>query len=187
MKAVPKVNAEGFYVEDTIVSATFSGVTPVYGEAPPQAEERIQTLEEVQAPIEGYIVGVPVPSGLYLPRFDLEAWQAYQGAYDRAEQALRDATNTWYELPNEEKGTTPMPVLEAPLMPDLWVEGLTPEELDAAKNPPPIPPTRLDLIGAQLVNAELAALRLQQQNNIQGNMLVGMDLRVTALEKTGGA
>lgn len=32
--------------------------------------------ETPEPEIAGYIVGVPVPPGLYLPRFDLVAWEA---------------------------------------------------------------------------------------------------------------
>lgn len=81
-KAVPKVNTDGLYIEDTLVDDAFSGVVPFYADPPAlepelpletDSEATEEPEEETEPEIAGYIVGIPVPPGLYLPRFDLLA------------------------------------------------------------------------------------------------------------------
>ncbi|MDU5947696.1 MAG: hypothetical protein E6Z15_11545 [Paenibacillus macerans] len=84
MKAVPKVNIDGLYIKDIIMDDAFSSVVPFYAqeqdsgtETPPEAENTAEDEQPTEGPQPaGYIVGVPVPAGLYLPRFDLAAWNA---------------------------------------------------------------------------------------------------------------
>jgi hypothetical protein len=83
------------------VDDAFYGVVPFYADPPEQepglsfdiaaeAEEE-QPEEEAEPEIAGYIVGVPVPQGLYLPRFYLAAWEG------REENELSDPSRYWVE------------------------------------------------------------------------------------------
>ena len=163
MKAVPKVNTDGLYIEDVLVDDAFSGVVPFYVEPEqpeldpegvlPETPEEDQ--EEVERDIAGYLVGVPVPSGLFRPRFDLEAWEAYL-------EALKDG-------PQEK-------------FPDLWAEGLSQEEIDELTKPHPAGPSEMDRIGEQLVQRELEALELKQQNEILGQQIVTRELESADLK-----
>ncbi|GAS82384.1 hypothetical protein [Paenibacillus amylolyticus] len=158
MKAIPKVNIDGLYLEDELVDDAFSGVVPFYAEPEPivfDPEASEQPVEpdvpeededEVEREIAGYIVGVPVPAGLFRPRFDLAAWEAYQDAD-----------------PQES-------------FPELWIEGLSQEEIDELTKPQPTEPTELDRFGEQLVQRELEALELKQQNEILGQQIVMREL-----------
>ncbi|NUU74181.1 hypothetical protein [Paenibacillus xylanilyticus] len=163
MKAVPKVNTDGLYMEDELVDDAFSGVVPFYAEpepivydpeAPEQLEEP-EEEEETEPEIAGYVVGFPVTSGLFLPRFDLAAWEAYQDAV---------------EIDPEEK------------FPDLWAEGLSQEEIDELTKPQPVEPSEMDKIGEQLVQRELEALELKQQNEILGEQIVMRELESADLK-----
>lgn len=170
MKAVPKVNINGLYLEDTLVDDAFSGVVPFYvdmepkpptdpGEAEqdpaPEVEQPAETPEPVLA---GYIVGVPVKPGLFRPRFDLAAWEAYQDAESAAKEAFQAEYDRWSALPEEERGEPPTYV--PPELPTLWIEGLTPEEIEELTRPQPHEPTELELLaevveGIQQQNAQL--------------------------------
>ncbi|GAA0382673.1 hypothetical protein [Paenibacillus motobuensis] len=153
MKAVPKVNTDGLYLEDTLVDDAFYGVVPFYAplpELPPEtdpeaADEPEEEVEEAEPEIAGYVVGVPVPQGLYLPQFDLAAWEA------REEDVQTDPTG-------------------------YWVEGLTPEEIEELTKPQPQEPNPVDLLGE-----ELTAMKLQsiQQQSLIGSM--GSELATTKL------
>jgi len=162
MKAVPKINIDGLYIEDVLVDDAFNGVVPFYAgsehpELNPETElPEITEAEEEQEPeIAGYLVGVPVPAGLFRPRFDLEAWEAY-----------REALKTG---PQEK-------------FPELWGEGLSQKEIDELTKPMPVNPSEMDRIGEQLVQRELEALELKQQNEALGAQIVGLELRVLSME-----
>ncbi|MHA7580093.1 hypothetical protein ACX12E_06820 [Paenibacillus vandeheii] len=183
MKALPKVNIDGLYLEDELVDDAFYGVVPFYAEPEPtvfdpEAPEQPDVSEEDEAEpeIAGYVVGVPVPSGLFRPCFDLEAWEAYQ-------EELEDRPQETF--------------------PELWGEGLSQEEIDELTKPHPVEPSEMDKIGEQLVQRELEALELKQQNEILGEQIdmrelesadlkarnealgaqiVGLELRVLTME-----
>lgn len=173
MKAVPKVNTDGLYIEDAIVDDTFSGVVPFYADPPEPAdpiEEPEETPEQAEeAPeteVAGYIIGVPMPAGLFHPRFDLAAWE------------VRD--EEWH------------PVNPA----DYWHEALTPEEIEELTKPPE--PTELDRVGAELagmklqtidqqsvissMGAELAQTKLQSIDQQQTIASLGSELAAAKLE-----
>ncbi|WP_331845117.1 hypothetical protein [Paenibacillus haidiansis] len=128
----------------------------------------------------GYIVPIPAPKALYSPRFNLPAWQTYQAATTAAEKVYQVAYTAWASLPEGERGEPP--VYAAPEQPELWGEGLTPEEIEALTAPQPQEPTELDRIGAELVTRELEALEIKQQNEALGAQVVGLELRVLGLE-----
>jgi|GEM_PF-1144890 len=170
MKAVPKVNTTGLYVEDTLVDDAFSGVVPFYAEPqgptdPDEAEQELasedERPEETPEPeIAGYIVGVPVTPGLYRPRFDLVAWEAYQDDLQAAESDYRQAYDEWQAQPEDERGEPPAYV--APEMPALWIEGLTPEELEEITRPQPQEPTELELLAAVVEGIQQQSVQLQE-------------------------
>ena len=71
MKAAPRVDVNGLMTGDVIVADTVKGVFPQYVTKEP-TEEGQEAMQE----LTGYIVAVAVPPGLYLPKFDVEAWKA---------------------------------------------------------------------------------------------------------------
>ncbi|GIO34336.1 hypothetical protein J2TS6_54770 [Paenibacillus albilobatus] len=190
MKAVPKVNTDGLYIEDALVDDTFSGVVPFYAD-PPEPDpiesdaspEQPEDGEEPERVIAGYIVGVPVVPGLYLPRFDLAAWEARE----------------------EDKPVNPA---------DFWREGLTPEEIEEMHKPAePSELERLEkdmtslkegvadiaseldqvarkaddrledvgTIGSEQVKQDLATLDLKKQSTVIGGELVKKDIAILDL------
>lgn len=134
MKAVPKVNTEGLYIEDTIVDDAYSGVVPFYAPEPitlPKTDDTEQP-EETDLEIAGYIVGVPVPQGLYRPRFDIAAWEAREEG-DTSDQSY-------------------------------WVEGLTAEEIEELTTPQPQEPTELERLRVENTELKLAIAELAEAN-----------------------
>lgn len=68
MKEAIITDQDGLYVEPTLVDDSVTGVFPIY--------ETIQMLDADSEPTEvlvGYTVAIAVPSGLYKPKFDIEA------------------------------------------------------------------------------------------------------------------
>ncbi|WP_339292738.1 hypothetical protein MKY48_08720 [Paenibacillus sp. FSL W8-0187] len=189
MKAVPKVNTEGLYLEDTLVDDAFSGVVPFYVGIEPQlpadpeeteqglAPEDEQAEETPEPEIAGYIVGISVTPGLFMPRFDLAAWEAYQDAIDAALDEFQQAYDEWSALPEDERGD--MPHAESPPMPDLWIEGLTPEEIEEITRPQPQEPTELELLTVVVEG-------IQQQNSQLHEVVVSSGEELSAV-KTASA
>ncbi|MHA2852943.1 hypothetical protein ACXZ7E_03065 [Paenibacillus lautus] len=191
MKAVPKVNTNGLYLEDALVDDTFSGVVPFYSNMEQGILDVLTTAENVtqpegEAPNEpesnSYIIGIPVTPGLFRPSFDLAAWNAYESAVSAAEDSFQQALSKWQAFPEEQRGD--MPVLESPTQPILWVEGLTPEEIEELTRPQPVEPNEMDRLGSEMVTRELEVLELRQQNEAQGAQIVGLELRLLSLENS---
>ncbi|MEC0204227.1 hypothetical protein P4H39_16485 [Paenibacillus lautus] len=191
MKAAPKVNKDGLYIEDIVVDDTFSGVVPFYSHMEQGIPNVLTTTEGVtkadgEAPnesesnISGYIIGIPVTPGLYQPRFDLAAWNGYQAAISAAQNSFQQALSEWQALPEEQRGD--MPVLVSPPQPIFWVEGLTSEEIEELTRPQPVEPNEVDRLGTEMVARELEAMELRQQNEAQGAQIVGLELRLLSLE-----
>lgn len=154
MKAVPKVNTDGLFIEDTLVDDAFIGVVPFYAYLPaPEPgfpfESNPKAAEEPpkEGPIAGYIIGVPLPSGLLNPRFDLVAWQTYQHAVTFAQEKYRAAYVEWSA---HERGEPPVYV--APEQPQLWGKGLMPEEIEELTRSNPQEPRTTDFLGRVSVN-----------------------------------
>jgi len=192
MKAVPKVNIDGLYLEDELVDDTFTGVVPFYSPVLPITNglEQPDTFTIASNPISGdepidrkpvgYIIGIPVPPGLFHPRFDLEAWRQYENSIQTAEAAYQETLSAWNSTPEEERGDRP--VRNIPPMPDLWIEGLTSEEIERITAPQPQAPSELDWLGTELVARELEMLEIRQQNETLGAQVVGLELRLLSLE-----
>lgn len=189
MKAAPKVNTDGLYLEDTLVDDAFSGVVPFYAEIeaeppayPDEAEQEpaLETEQPAETPepvIAGYIVGVPVTPGLFRPRFDLAAWEAYRASVDVALTEFQRAYDEWSALHEDERGE--MPHAESPPIPDLWIEGLTPEEIEEITRPQPQEPTELELLTAVIEG-------IQQQNSQLQEVIVSSGEELSAV-KTASA
>ncbi|MEC0257653.1 hypothetical protein [Paenibacillus lautus] len=192
MKAVPKVNTDGLYIEDTLVDDTFSGVVPFYShmeqgipDGLPQTVRNGTELEDEpsnksEPNISGYIIGIPVPPGLFRPCFDLAAWNAYETALTAAHDSFQQALSKWQALPEEQRGD--LPVLKSPPQPTLWIESLTPEEIEELTKPQPVEPNEMDRLGTEMVARELEALELRKQNEAQGAQIVGLELRLLSLK-----
>lgn len=158
MKAIPKVNTDGLYIEDTIMDDAFSGVVPFYADPPasdsdlpPEADvEAANEQTERELEIAGYIVGVPIPSGLYLPRFDLAAW-------------------------NEDSSLDPAAY---------WTEGLTPKEIGDLMKPKPQEPTSTDLLGAELTAIKLQNIEQQAVVSSLGSELTAARLNSIQQQQT---
>ncbi|WP_418026221.1 hypothetical protein [Paenibacillus sp. JJ1722] len=105
MKAVPKVNTEGFYIDVESVDDAFSGVVPFYTglDSIGQGSEEVNQPESngSQEPIiAGYIVGVPFPEefGAYMTedkafRFNLETLLWEEGLTDEEIAELTKPTD----------------------------------------------------------------------------------------------
>lgn len=190
MKAVPKVNIDGLYLEDALVDDAFTGVVPFYALLPePEPTELDDELPEqpeevnVEPEITGYIVGVPVPPGLFRPRFDLAAWETYQDAVTEAGEAYQTAFAEWGALLEEERGEPP--IYAAPDQPEVWLEGLTLEEIEELRRTQPQEPDELERLRAE--NTELK-LTLTELAEAQENDKVEMQLALAELAEivTGG-
>ncbi|MMZ59662.1 hypothetical protein D1872_217120 [compost metagenome] len=188
MKAIPKIGLDGLYIEDTLVDDAFSGVVPFYADPPapdpdippetdPEAEEAPEETPEPE--IAGYIVGVPVPSGLFRPCFDLGAWEAYQDAVEAAQKAYQAEYAEWSAQP-EDKPIDP-PAYIAPEQPELWGEGLTPEEIEELTRSNPQEPSATDLLGAELTSMKLQNIQQQQTISALGAELAAVKLDVIKL------
>ncbi|MFH5187097.1 hypothetical protein ACHHV8_33445 [Paenibacillus sp. TAB 01] len=126
MKEAIIVNLAGYMTDVTLVADHVTGVFPIYARPEPAGMDQ----EEAELPepeITGYTVAVPVQAVLYKPRFDFEAWEAYQEALE----AYNAEMAAWLNTAEEDRGEEPL--LEQP---SFWIEGLTQEEIDALKNQP---------------------------------------------------
>lgn len=164
MKAVPKVNIDGLYLEDTLVDDAFYGVVPFYADPPvkePELPSEVDAAvmdepeEEIEPEIAGYIVGIPVPPGLYLPRFDLVAWELIEGD-------LSDPS-------------------------EFWEEGLSAEEIEELTKPQPQEPTPTDLLGEELTAMKLQNIQQQALVGSLGEQLVQSKLEGIQQQQTIGA
>lgn len=155
MKEAIITNIDGYFVEPTLVDDTVTGVFPLY-----RAVE-VEEDEEPHQELYGYQVAVPVPAGLYKPRFDLAAWEAAVEAYDDAMQDYSAAMAAYDPDGEDDPPTRPSPVdLTA-----FWVEGLTQAEIDAIRNAPRPPTTedRVDELETENINLMLALTEVYEQ------------------------
>ncbi|WP_438432339.1 hypothetical protein [Gorillibacterium sp. sgz500922] len=157
MKEAIITDTSGLYVDVTLTSDSDLGVTPIY-ETPAPDEPDAEPAEPV---LTSYRVAIPVTPGLYKPRFDLAAWEAYQAAITAAREDYAAAYAEWSTEDEETRGEPPM--FTRPEPPTLWLEGLTPEEI-AALHPEP-QPSETDAI--HLAIAELAQAQANDIDALQ--------------------
>jgi hypothetical protein len=162
MKEAIITGLDGLYTDVVLVSNAESGVTPLYEQHAPDldAEPSAEASEPV---LTGYRVIIPVPPGLYHPRFGLSTWNAYAEVECQAYEAyLQGPLAEWQQsTDNEERGE--MPVYTPAKQPEFWTEGLTPEEISALH--PPVEPTDNDKI--QLALAEMALAQAEHMDSLQ--------------------
>ncbi|WP_230877281.1 hypothetical protein [Paenibacillus macerans] len=181
MKAVPKIGLDGLYIEDAIVDDTFSGVVPFYADPPEldpdlspetDAEAVDEQPEEGEREIAGYIVGVPAPSGLYLPRFDLSAWQKYQ------DDTTEEQPEFWSEgLAQEEIDELPKLKPQEPTPTDLLGAELTAIKLQNIEQQAVV-----SSLGSELTAARLNSIQQQQTISALGAELTAAKLELIKLK-----
>lgn len=84
MKAVPRVDASGLYIEDAIQEDSFSGIVAIYESS------------EINKPvIIGYFVADPsVPQGLYSPKWDIDNKEWVEGMTQKEIDELKNHHTT---------------------------------------------------------------------------------------------
>lgn len=83
MRAIPKVDATGLYIEDVIQDDTFNGIVPFYTDP-----------TDTESPIVSYLIGTAVPTGLYQPKWDLKNDQWVEGLTQAEIDALKELSNS---------------------------------------------------------------------------------------------
>lgn len=194
MKEAIITDQDGLLVDVTLVDDSETGYLPIY-ETPgvPESDEQPELL--------GYRVAVPVPAGLYKPRFDREA-------YDEHQEGLGEyvaAVAAWEAMQEDERGEQPL----RPEAPAFWIEGLTPEEIEALQPGPPEPSpvhrieqleaesTSTMLAVAEVYEEQAASAATQEQQSVetmlglaeaydvimqQGELIAALEARLAALE-----
>jgi hypothetical protein len=199
MKEAVRVGLDGLYIEPVIVPMSQSGVQPIYSTPEPQEED----VEPLEPEVIGFIIAVPTVPGLYMPRFDFDAWETH----NQPQEFERDNDGELVLDDNEQ----PIPITRPEVQ--LWVEGLTPEEIDEIRNAPQ-PETaeqkvaRLEsesvdtmLAVAEVYETATVANVIREQEAvytmlglaeayeniiIQQATIDGLTARITALESSGG-
>ncbi|MEC0212632.1 hypothetical protein ABEX47_13010 [Paenibacillus ehimensis] len=118
MKEAIIVDVDGYMTDVTLVADNVTGVFPYYYQPKPsvRVKEDIEGSRQPISEIIGYVIAVPVSAGLYRPRFDFSAW----------EKLSKSELNG-----NGEPGR--INFKKSP-EDNLWVEGLTSEEIDIIHN-----------------------------------------------------
>ncbi|MFD1270637.1 hypothetical protein ACFQ3Y_24820 [Paenibacillus motobuensis] len=182
MKAVPKVNTDGLFIADTIVDDAFSGVVPFYSdspepELPPETDseatdEPEEEVEEAEPEVAGYVVGVPVPPGLFRPKFDLAAWEGQE------EDDMSDPSEFWVEgLSAEEIEELTKPQPQEPTEVDRIGSELVAMKLQAIDQQQTI-----SGMGGELVQTKLTAIEQQQTISSLGSELAAAKLEIISLK-----
>lgn len=142
MKEAIITDLDGYMKDVTLVADHVTGVFPIMEPVPASNElepmEFLDEAEEAKEPVNpevvliGYTVAVPVPPGLYKPRFDLEAWQAAVSQYEqdlieRQQEAEQGNGKTGIETPFSLSPIDPT---------QFWIEGLTPGEIEELRSQP---------------------------------------------------
>ncbi|PNQ80073.1 hypothetical protein [Paenibacillus sp. F4] len=196
MKAVPKVNIEGLYLEDELVDDAFSGVVPFYtassltlSNTDQQQDTYELTADSSSARDEansetipaGYTVAIPVPPGLYHPRFDIQGWLIYQAEYaeklveaqNAYEQLSKESHASfqklheeWQSKPEHERGDEPIysaPAFTAPERRDpttFWSEGLSAEAIEELTQKAEQQPSETDQLKQRIADLEVTLTQL---------------------------
>ncbi|KAF6576444.1 hypothetical protein JDW19_03075 [Paenibacillus polymyxa] len=200
MKAVPKVNTDGLYLEDELVDDTFSGVVPFYTPSSLTLSGTNQQLDTHQhtdsssSTIDGtssksipagYTVGIPVPPGLYHPRFDIQGWLAYEAKYDQklieAQKAYEELNNEsqalfqkqhdeWQNKPENERGDEPIYSAQTFMAPErrdpttFWSEGLSEEAIKELTQKAEQQPSETDQLKQRIADLEVTLTQLMLGN-----------------------
>ncbi|MGF9912750.1 hypothetical protein ABEX47_17570 [Paenibacillus ehimensis] len=156
MKEALIVDKSGFLKDTTLVDANVSGVFPLHRELDQSSEGEAEQTQPAPELI-GYTVAVPVPEGLYKPRFDFTAWELYNKPSEPelgtdGKPKMDEFGNVIYK---------PRPAVK------LWIEGLSAGEIEAIKNPPKQP----------TAEEQVAALTAQLKKQEEHAAAVSADLQ----------
>ncbi|MGR6761732.1 hypothetical protein ACU1JV_07775 [Paenibacillus sp. T2-29] len=200
MKAVPKVNTNGLYLEDELVDDAFLGILPFYTPSSPTLSDINQQLDthrladsstgtidatNSESIPAGYTVGIPVPPGLYHPRFDIQGWLTYEAEYNQklkeAQKAFEQLNNEsqalfqklhdeWRNKPENERGDEPVysaPIFNTPERKDLttfWSEGLSDEAIKELTQTLEQQPSETDQLKQRIADLEVTLTQLMLSN-----------------------
>ncbi|OBA08176.1 hypothetical protein A9P44_02215 [Paenibacillus polymyxa] len=194
MKAVPKVNTNGLYLEDELVDDAFSGIVPFYTPSSPTLSDTNQQLDTHQFAGSssstkdateripaGYTVGIPVPSGLYHPRFDIQGWLTYEAEYNQklmeAQKAFDQLNNEsqvlfqkqhdeWRNKPENKRGDEPVYSAQTFTAPErrdpttFWSEGLSEEAIKELTQKAEQQPRETDQLKQRIADLEVTLTQL---------------------------
>ncbi|GMX63211.1 hypothetical protein Elgi_00590 [Paenibacillus elgii] len=118
MKEAIVVDLNGFLTDVTLVTDDVTGVFPMF--KPHRITESTEELQQSSPEIIGYIIAIAVPSGLYKPKFDFNAWELYN-KLSKSEIDGKD------NLLTDEDGDS---IFEKPKELNLWIEGESVGEAD---------------------------------------------------------
>lgn len=173
-KEAIRIDLDGFFAEPELVQLTTTSVTEIY--ETPELDPENEEQEQPEPTLIGYRVSVPVPPGLYQPRYDLTAWRSAVSDHNNALAAYQTALTAHDPESENDPPTPPAPVD----LTQFWVEGLTPQEVDALRNAPR-PETVHDqvaqlqsenaLLALELVDTQIA---LNQAQNEQAALLLAL-------------
>ncbi|WP_431090070.1 hypothetical protein [Paenibacillus sp. 8b26] len=200
MKALPKVNTDGLYLEDELVDDAFSGVVPFYAPSSLPISDTDQQLDTYQLtdgsssaidetnskniPV-GYTVGIPVPPGLYHPRFDIQGWLIYEAEFNQKileaqnahEQRSKESQTSfqklhdeWQSKPEKERGEEPVysaPNFTTPERKDpttFWGEGLSGEAIKELTQKAEQQPSEADQLKQRIADLEVTLTQLMLGN-----------------------
>ncbi|MFK4342910.1 MULTISPECIES: hypothetical protein [unclassified Paenibacillus] len=200
MKAVAKVNTDGLYLEDELVDDAFSGVVPFYAPSSLPISDTDQQLDTYQLTDDSssaidetnsenipasYTVGIPVPPGLYHPRFDIQGWLAYEAEYDEklieaqktyeqlskaSKASFQKLHEEWQSKPENERGEEPVysaPTFTAPERRDpttFWGEGLSDEAIKELTQKTEQQPSEADQLKQRIADLEVTLTQLMLGN-----------------------
>ncbi|MGQ3477983.1 hypothetical protein [Paenibacillus sp. TY11] len=196
MKTVPKVNTDGLYLEDELVDDAFSGVVPFYTPSSLTLSDTDQQLDTYHFTADsssaideaipetipaGYTVAIPVPQGLYHPRFDIQGWLTCEAEYDEKlievqktyEQLSKESHASFQKLHEEwqskaehERGDEPIysaPAFTAPERRDpttFWSEGLSAEAIKELTQKAEQQPSETDQLKQRIADLEVTLTQL---------------------------
>ncbi|PPQ48090.1 hypothetical protein C5G87_13205 [Paenibacillus peoriae] len=200
MKAVPKVNTDGLYLEDELVDDAFSGVVPFYApssltlsDTDQQQDIYVLTADKSSAIDEtnsenipaGYTVAIPVPPGLYHPRFDIQGWLTYEAEYNEilieaqkkyekiskeSQASFQKLHDEWQIKPENKREDEPVyfaHTFKAPERRDpmtFWSEGLSEEAIKELTQKAEQQPSETDQLKQRIADLEVTLSQLTLGN-----------------------
>uniref|UniRef100_UPI00046FFEFF hypothetical protein n=1 Tax=Paenibacillus sp. 1-18 TaxID=1333846 RepID=UPI00046FFEFF len=133
----------------------------------------------------GYTVGIPVPPGLYHPRFDIQGWltheveygkrleevqQAYEQLSKETQVVFQKLHDEWQSKPENERGDEPVyssPAFTAPVRRDpttFWGEGLSDEAIQELTQKAEQQPSGEDQLKQRIADLEVTLTQLMLGN-----------------------
>ncbi|MGO4949649.1 hypothetical protein [Paenibacillus sp. DRB1-1] len=200
MKAVPKVNTDGLYLEDELVDDAFSGVVPFYApssltlsDTDQQQDIYVLTADKSSAIDEtnsenipaGYTVAIPVPPGLYHPRFDIQGWLAYEAEYNEtlieaqkkyeqinkeSQASFQKLHDEWQIKPENKREDEPVYFAHTFTAPErrdpmtFWSEGLSEEAIKEVTQKAEQQPSETDQLKQRIADLEVTLSQLMLGN-----------------------